>query len=335
MTQETDRAMNAVHFPEEDLWALRHALTVEGGAARFYAQAARLTTIPSGRDAFLYLAEQEQRHLDVLETEIRRFSVGPVEPGEPAQYRPIPPPEDALGAVDIAIQEEQDSQSLFLNLKERCSTPQAKRLFDQLAMDEDRHLVILNEIHEVITSNRLNHFDFDPSAYGENPLGEYEKAGLEARFVASLENLGLRMTPERSKILSEVSARIGHFDVESLFSQMRQKGISVSRATLYRTLDIMMKCALVRKMWVGEDRFLYESAYARRELPRGVGGRHGHLVCEKCGKVEEFFDETVDARLEAICWRTSFQARGRSLQVFGLCEGCRAADQSIEGAQAG
>ncbi|OGG43355.1 MAG: hypothetical protein A3F84_24625 [Candidatus Handelsmanbacteria bacterium RIFCSPLOWO2_12_FULL_64_10] len=131
------------------------------------------------------------------------------------------------------------------------------------------------------------------------------------------------MTAEREKILTEVINRVGHFDVETLFAQMREKGHSVSRATIYRTLDIMMKCGLVRKMWVGEDRFLYESAYARRELPRGVGGRHGHLVCEKCGKVEEFFDETVDARLEAICWRSNFMAKGRSLQVFGLCETCR------------
>ncbi len=335
MGHETDPQAKMFQIPEEDLWALRHALNVEGGAARFYAQAAQLTTSPSGRDAFLYLAEQEQRHLDVRETEIRRFSPEPIEAGEPVEDRPITPPEDALGAVTMAIREEQDSQSLFLNLKERCSTPQARRLLDQLAMDEDRHLVILNEIHEVITSNRLNHFDFDPSAYGEDPLDEYQRAGLEARFSACLENLGLRMTTERAKILAEVSARVGHFDVESLFAQMREKGISVSRATLYRTLDIMMKCALIRKMWVGEDRFLYESAYARRELPRGVGGRHGHLVCEKCGKVEEFFDETVDARLEAICWRTSFQARGRSLQVFGLCEGCRAGETPNSGVRTG
>lgn len=307
----------------EDFKVLRYALNAEGEAARFYAQAAKLTSSPNGRDAFLYLAEQEQKHLDVLEAEIRRFSQGPVEPAGPVVSRSFTPPEDALGAVRMAIQEEQDSQSLFLNLKSRCSTPRLRRLFDQLAMDEDRHLAILNEIHEVIGSDRLNNFDFDPSAYGENPLDEFQSEQPKARFSSYLESLGLRMTAEREKILTEVINRVGHFDVETLFAQMREKGLSVSRATIYRTLDIMMKCGLVRKMWVGEDRFLYESAYARRELPRGVGRRHGHLVCEKCGKVEEFFDETVDARLEAICWRSNFMAKGRSLQVFGLCETCR------------
>ncbi|GEM_PF-75550 len=312
-----------------DLRALRYALNAEGEAARFYAQAAKLTASPSGRDAFLYLAEQEQKHLDVLEAEIRRFSQGPAEPAEPVADRTFTPPKDALGAVRMAIQEEQDSQSLFLDLKSRCSTSRLRRLFDQLARDEDRHLAILNEIHEVIGSDRLNNFDFDPLAYGEDPLDELQKERPEARFASYLESLGLRMTAEREKILAEVINRVGHFDVETLFAQMREKGHSVSRATIYRTLDIMIKCGLVRKMWVGEDRFLYESAYARRELPRGVGRRHGHLVCEKCGKVEEFFDETVDARLEAICWRSNFMAKGRSLQVFGLCEACRreAADE--------
>ena len=62
MRQKMDQTPKAVQVPDNDLWALRHALSVEGGAARFYAQAAKLTTSPSGRDAFLYLAEQEQRH---------------------------------------------------------------------------------------------------------------------------------------------------------------------------------------------------------------------------------------------------------------------------------
>lgn len=307
----------------EDLRALLYALSVEGSAVRFYAQAARLTASPSGRDAFLYLAEQEQKHLDVLEAEIRRFGQDPIEPAESAGDRPFAPPENAFGAVTMAISEEQDSQSLFLDLKARCTTPHIRRMFDQLAMDEDRHLTILKEMQEVIRSDRLSLFNFDPAAYGENPLDGMQREKPETRFAKYLESLGLRMTAEREKILSEISTTGGHFDVESLFAQMREKGLSVSRATIYRTLDIMMKCGLVRKMCVGEERFLYESSYARRELPRGVGKRHGHLVCERCGTVEEFFDETVDARLEAFCWRSNFMAKGRCLQIFGLCENCR------------
>ena len=311
----------------EDLEALHHALSVEGDAVQLYKLAAELTPSSIGRDAFLYLAEQEQKHLDVLEAEIRRSSEEPFPTSDAvgSDLESFTPPDDALGAVTMAIDEEQDSQSLFENLKERSKTPHVRQLFDHLAADEDRHLTILKEMQEVIRSDRLSQFNFDPFAYGENPLDRVEEEGSESRFAKHLESLGLRMTAERQKILSEVSSMVGHFDVESLCSRMREKGLTVSRATAYRTLSLLVKCGLVRRMWMGEDRILYESPYARQELPRGVGKRHGHLICETCGKVEEFFDETVDAHLEAISWRSSFISSDRSLQVFGLCENCREA----------
>ena len=326
---DTDRAT------QEDLQALRHALSVEGNAVKFYAHAAKLAASPGGRVAFLYLADQEQRHLDVLVAEISRLSPGPVEPTraakapKPDEERFFTAPNDALGAVTMAIGEEQDSQTLFLDMKERCATQGVKQLFDQLASDEDRHLTILKEMQEVIGTDHLSQFNFDPMAYGENPLDRRKGDDTETRFGNYLESLGLRMTPEREKILSEVTSRVGHFDVETLCAGIREKGISVSRATAYRTLGLMVKCGLVRRIWMGEDRFLYESPYDRRELPRGVAKRHGHLVCEKCGKAEEFFDENIDVRLEAISWRSNFIARRHSLQVFGFCEECRESGEQL------
>lgn len=128
-------------------------------------------------------------------------------------------------------------------------------------------------------------------------------------FTDFLEKKKQRKTPERYAILDEIYSKKAHFDVDTLFIQMKNRNYQVSRATVYNTLDLLMECGLVVKHQFGQNLAQFEQAFGYKQ--------HDHMICNLCGKVSEFCDPRI-AQTEIMMGELlNFEIIHHSLNLFG------------------
>ena len=143
-----------------------------------------------------------------------------------------------------------------------------------------------------------------------------------ATFKKYLEPQGLKLTRERESLLREIFATHYHFEADELLFRLKEKNIKTSRATIYRTLDLLVRSGLVRRVHLGEDHYHYERVTRN--------SHHDHLICTTCGRVIEFHDEELEAHQDAICRRKKFTPTFHNLQILGICNEC-----TVKGEQPG
>jgi Fur family ferric uptake transcriptional regulator len=135
------------------------------------------------------------------------------------------------------------------------------------------------------------------------------------RFQQFLSGHGLKLTNERTALVREIFSIHYHFEADELLFKMKEKHVKISRATVYRTLELLVKSGMVRRVHLGEDHYHYEHVTGN--------SHHDHLICTTCGSVIEFHDPAIEARQREICERKKFTPTFHNLQILGVCDACR------------
>ena len=132
-----------------------------------------------------------------------------------------------------------------------------------------------------------------------------------------LKKAGLKATLPRIKILSLLEGNtVRHVSAEDVYKALLESGEDLSLATVYRVLTQFEQAGLV-------TRHHFEGGHSVFEL--NEGGHHDHILCVKCGKVDEFVDKVIEDRQQKIAKDKGYNMTDHSLYIFGICSQCQKA----------
>jgi Fur family transcriptional regulator, ferric uptake regulator len=133
----------------------------------------------------------------------------------------------------------------------------------------------------------------------------------------SLQKQGIRLTRQRQILLDLIDKSGQHLDAESLFQLAQEIDSKLNRVTVYRTLKLLKQEGLVDEldlMHYGGDQHYYETRMKQE---------HAHIICMRCGKVEEFFGEPLQKLRRQIEVDFGFQILLARTEIGGYCSHCQ------------
>ena len=128
----------------------------------------------------------------------------------------------------------------------------------------------------------------------------------------TLHQRGMRMTPQRQLVLDAVR-ELGHATPEQISQKVQGTASTVNITTVYRALDLLEELGLVRHTHLGHGAPTYSTE----------DHEHVHLVCHRCGRLDEVPCELLDELASALDRRRGFELDATHLALSGICETCR------------
>ena len=121
-----------------------------------------------------------------------------------------------------------------------------------------------------------------------------------------------RITPERFEVLNYAIESGNHFAADDLYLEMKNGKSNVSRATVYNSLELLVKCEMLAKRNFGDNKTFYEFSFNIQN--------HGHLICKVCGDIIEFNHPKLSDIVDTIATNNDFARDSFQFNIFGKCK---------------
>ena len=131
---------------------------------------------------------------------------------------------------------------------------------------------------------------------------------IQQQFRELLSKESLKMTSARLAVLDDMLSSDDHRECEEIFNMLSSKGVKISRATTYRTLDFLVKYDYVRKLDIGDGKIRYEKKLGNPH--------HDHMICIETGDIIEFVDDRIEKIQEDIAKKKGYKIIKHVHQLF-------------------
>jgi Fur family ferric uptake transcriptional regulator len=135
-----------------------------------------------------------------------------------------------------------------------------------------------------------------------------------SEIVSAFETAGYRLTSPRRALAGVIASRGGHFTADDLLGESRRRRLGVTRATIFRSLDVLADLGMVERLDLPSG----EHAFVACEP-----AHHHHVVCSSCGRTTGVADRGIERIAEAIGRETGYRIDAHRLELFGRCPDCQ------------
>ena len=136
----------------------------------------------------------------------------------------------------------------------------------------------------------------------------------KAAFAAFVRANGLKATRQRDRIVEVVLRSQGHLSIDELLEKVRRADPRISAATIYRTVKLLEEAGVA-------DKRSFEGRITRYEASSDE--HHDHLICTKCGRIDEFENERIEGLQEQVAQSFGYEVVSHRHEIYGICPDCR------------
>lgn len=136
---------------------------------------------------------------------------------------------------------------------------------------------------------------------------------VREKILGHLQSKGLRITSQRRAIIEAAFSTKEHFSAEALLDAAKKIDSTVSRATIYRTLPLLVETGLLHELELGKGFKHYDPNYATNPI-------HNHLICLDCDQIFEFEDERLESLGNTMTKKLGFQPKNKHLRIEARCQ---------------
>jgi Fur family ferric uptake transcriptional regulator len=140
------------------------------------------------------------------------------------------------------------------------------------------------------------------------------RTAIQHNCKGELNEVNLRATPARMALMGFLKFSDKPVDVQTMIDYLEKRGINTDPATVFRIVNMFTKTGLTKQIQLQEGKFRYELSSK---------AEHHHLVCSKCGDIQDISDCNIDVLENHIEKKKNFKVASHSLEFFGICSNCQ------------